>query len=162
MTVPAPLDIHREAVHPDWIDYNGHMNVAYYLLAFDHACDSFLDYIGLDAAYRERTGGTSFAAECHITYQREVGEGDPLRFVTQLLGYDEKRIHYTMHMYHADEGYLASTTEWLSLHVDLAARRVVPMPEEITSRLADIYASHRDLPRPAEVGRVIRTPAPAV
>ena len=72
MPVPAPLDLHREPVRPEWIDYNGHMNVAYYLLAFDHACDAFLDYMGMDDASRARTGGTTFTVEAHVTYQREV------------------------------------------------------------------------------------------
>ena len=155
MTVPAPLDLHREAVRPEWIDYNGHMNVAYYVLAFDHACDAFLDYIGMDEAYRERTGGTTFTVEAHVTYQREVAEGNPLRFTTQLLGYDAKRIHFFVQMYHADEGYLAATVEWLTLHVDLEARRVAPMPDEITSRLAEIHATHKALPRPPEAGRAV-------
>lgn len=156
--IPAPLELHTEVVRPEWIDYNGHMNVAYYLLAFDHACDAFLDFIGLDEAYRGRTGGTTFAAECHVTYQREVGVGDRLRFDTQLIGFDEKRIHYFQRMHHDEEGYLAATTEWMSLHVDSTARRVAPMPREITDRLAAIAATHRSLPRPPEAGRVIGIP----
>jgi acyl-CoA thioester hydrolase len=155
MAVPAPLDLHREPVRPEWIDYNGHMNVAYYVLAFDHACDAFLDYIGMDEAYRARTGGTTFTVEAHVSYQREVHEGDPLRFTIQLLGYDEKRIQFFVQMYHDEQGYLAATVEWLTLHIDLAARRVSPMPEEITSRLAGIYATHKDLPWPPEAGRAI-------
>ena len=81
-----------------WLDDNGHMNVAYYVLAFDHACDDFLDTIGMTDAYRARSGGTTFAAELHITYQREVVAGDPLRFTSQLLGCEEKRIHFILHM----------------------------------------------------------------
>ncbi|MFQ5774057.1 MAG: thioesterase family protein [Kiloniellaceae bacterium] len=158
MTIPAPLILHREAVRPDWIDYNGHMNVAYYVLAFDHACDAFLDFIGMDEAYRMRTGGTTFAVECHVTYQREVGEGDPLSFATQLLGFDEKRIHHFYRMYHAEEGFLAATSEWMSLHVDLASRRVAPMASDLIARLAEIFAAHRSLPRPCEAGRWIGMP----
>ncbi|MFQ6018361.1 MAG: thioesterase family protein [Kiloniellaceae bacterium] len=158
MTTPAPLELHREAVRREWIDYNGHMNVAYYVVAFDHACDAFLEYIGLDEAYRERCGGTTFTAECHVTYQRELREGDPLRFATQLFGFDAKRIHYFLQMYHAEEGFLAATSEWLSLYIDLDTRRVSPMPADITARLAEIQAAHRNLPRPPEAGRVIRVP----
>ncbi len=160
MPAAAPLELHSEVVRPEWIDYNGHMNVAYYVLAFDHACDAFLDYVGMDEAYRARTGGSTFAVECHVTYQREVGEGDALRFSIQLLGYDEKRIHFFVRMFHADDGFLAATTEWLSLHVVLPARRVAAMPTEIASSLAEIYAVHRDLPPPPEAGRVIRAPSP--
>lgn len=81
--------------------------------------------------------------------------GDPLRFTSQLLGFDEKRIHFILHMYHAEQGYLAATSEWMSLYIDLASRRVAAMPEEITSRLAAIHATHKELPRPPEAGRAM-------
>jgi acyl-CoA thioester hydrolase len=106
-------------------------------------------------AYRARSGGTTFAAEMHVTYQREVVNGDPLRFTSQLLGFDEKRIHFILHMYHAEQGYLAATSEWMSLYVDLASRRVAAMPLEIASRLAAIHATHKQLPRPPEAGRAM-------
>ncbi len=155
MDEPAPLELRHGTVRPEWLDYNGHMNVAYYVLAFDHACDSFLDHIGMTDAYRARSGGTTFAAEMHITYQREVVAGDSLRFTSHLLGFDEKRIHFILHMYHAEQGYLAATSEWMSLYVDLASRRVAAIPEEIANRLAAIYATHRELPRPPEAGRIM-------
>ncbi len=155
MGEPAPLELRQGMVRPEWLDANGHMNVAYYVLAFDHACDDFLRTIGMTDAYRARCGGTTFAAEMHVTYQREVVDGDPLRFTSQLLGFDEKRIHFILHMYHAERGYLAATSEWMSLYVDLASRRVTAMPEEISSRLAEIYAIHKQLPRPPEAGRTM-------
>jgi len=155
MGEPAPIELRQGMVRPEWLDNNGHMNVAYYVLAFDHACDDFLDYIGLTDAYRARSGGTTFAAEMHITYQREVVGGDPLRITSQLLGFDQKRIHFILHMYHAEQDYLAATSEWMSLYVDLASRRVAAMPEEISSRLAAIHATHKELPRPPEAGRAM-------
>ena len=150
------LNRHREAVRPEWIDYNGHMNVAYYLLTFDHATDVFFEEIGLDADYRARTGGSSFAIETHITYQREVAEGDHLRFTTQLIDYDKKRMHYFHRMYHEAEDYLAATCECLSLHIDLNQRRVVEFPTEIADRLAAFAEIQQGLPIPEEVGRSIR------
>ena len=161
MSIAAPLELYRCFVEPEWIDYNGHMNVAYYVLAFDRATDAFLDFTGLDEALRKRTGSSTFSVEAHITYQREVGEGDPLRFTTQLLGYDAKRIHYLHHMYHEAEGFLSATVEWMTLHVDLNLRKVAPMPAEVQERLAEIMAAHRALPLPEEVGRVIKRPSPA-
>jgi acyl-CoA thioester hydrolase len=160
MTVDAPLALHREAVRPEWIDYNGHMNVAYYVLAFDHATDAFFDFVGVGADYARRSGYSTFSAEAHITYRREVRAGDPLGFTTQLLGYDAKRMHYISHMHHETEGWLASSCEWMCLHVDLGDRRVAPWPAPILARLEEIMASHRRLPRPPEVGRVIGIPAP--
>ena len=158
MTHDAPLVLHRESVREEWIDYNNHMNVAYYVLAFDHATDAFFDYLGLDDAYREATGGSTFAAETHVTYQREVHAGDPLRFTTQLLDHDSKRLHFMHHMYHEEEGFLAATSEWLGLHIDLTVRRVSAMPPEILARVAEVAAAHGRLPAPPEAGRVITVP----
>ena len=76
MSDDAPLRIHRETVRPEWIDYNGHMNVAYYVLAFDHAVDRFLELLNLGPAYRERTGCTTYALEAHVHYLQEVKEGE--------------------------------------------------------------------------------------
>lgn len=155
MTVEAPLELHREEVRPEWIDYNGHMNVAFYVLAFDHATDAFLDYIGLDEAHRRATGGSTFVVEAHVTYQREMHEGDTMRFATQLLDHDAKRLRFIHHMYHAAEGYLAATSEWLALYVDLNTRKVAEMPAEVQARLAEIRAAHGALGTPAEAGRAV-------
>ena len=154
----APFDRYRATVQPEWIDYNGHMNVAYYLLAFDQATDIFFDLLGLNAAHREATGGTTFAGDIHLTYPREVKQGDPLRITSQLLGFDEKRLRFIQHMYHADEGFLAATMESLSLYVDLNRRRVSAFPESIRARLEETFAAHRCLPVPPEAGRVIVKP----
>ena len=148
--------IHRETVRPEWIDYNGHMNVAYFVLAFDYAVDTLWASLGIDDAYRERTGCSTFAVESHVTYQREMKLGEEMLFSVQLLGYDEKRIHHFYRMYHATEGYLAATCEWLNLHVDLSVRKVTPMPEQVTSRLAALQAEHAQLPMPTEAGRGMR------
>lgn len=158
MTIAAPLDLHGETVRPEWIDYNGHMNVAFYVLVFDHATDAALAYVGLDEAHREATGGSVFAAESHVTYNREVAEGDPLRVTTQLLAFDAKRLHLFHEMYHAVEGYLAATSEWLILYVDLNQRRVAAMPEDIQARAAAVEQAHRPLGWPERAGRVIKVP----
>ena len=128
--ITAPFDEYRDKVRKEWIDYNRHMNVGYYLVAFDLATDAWLDYLGLDEAYRERQQVTTFTLEAHVTYQRELLLGMPLRFTTRLLDFDAKRIHYFHELYHADDGYLAATNELLSLHVSLATRRSTAMSEE--------------------------------
>jgi acyl-CoA thioester hydrolase len=153
--IEGPLSVHRETVHADWIDYNGHMNVAYYVLAFDHATDAFLDQIGMGQRYLAETHCSVFTAEAHVTYEQEVKLGDPLRFETLVLGADAKRIHYFHRMYHDEQGYLAATNELLILHVDMQARRVVPMPESVRARVDALLASHAALERPPQVGRVI-------
>ena len=154
-TQTAPLALHRETVDPAWIDYNGHMNLAYYVLAFDHATDEFFDYIGLGAAYLEANNCSTFTLEAHVTYERELMAGDPMRFDTQLLDHDAKRLHYMHMMYHAEGGYLASTHELISLQVNRAERRSSAMPRSVIDRLDQVAAAHRALPRPAQAGRVI-------
>lgn len=155
-TVPAAaLVIHREPVRSEWIDYNGHMNVAYYVLAFDHATDRFLDLIDTGADYLRRTNHSWFVLETHVTYQQEVLEGDPLRFTVQLIDFDAKRAHYYFEMHHAIEGFLSATSEQIALHVDLAARRSAPFPAEVAARLAAIAEAQATLPRPPAVGRSI-------
>jgi acyl-CoA thioester hydrolase len=154
-THAAPLALHRETVDPAWIDYNGHMNLAYYVLAFDHATDAFFDYIGLGEAYLKDNNCSTFTLEAHVTYDRELMAGDPMRFETQLLDHDAKRLHYMHTMYHAQEGYLASTNELISLHVDMTQRRSSPMPQAVIERLDQVAAAHRALPRPPQAGRVI-------
>lgn len=153
--IEAPLNLHRETVRPDWIDYNGHMNVAYYVLAFDHATDAFLDHLGLDEGYRTRTNCSTFTLEGHVSYEREVADGAPIGFTTQLLDFDAKRIHYFLSMYHADEGFLAATCEWILMHMDMGERRSATFPPEVLSRLEAILESHATLPHPPQVGRVI-------
>ena len=158
MNHPAPLELWSETIIPDWIDYNGHMNVAYYTLVFDHTVDEFWAYLGLGKAYRDSTNGSSFAVEHHITYNQEVVEGDIVRCTSRLVGFDEKRIHHYHEMYHAADGYLASTSEFLSLHVDLSIRRVTPMPAAILDRLGDVMAAHQNMPPSENIGRVIKKP----
>ncbi len=149
----APFVTERVFVRPEWIDYNGHMNVAYYVKAFDQAFDELYEMLGFDAATIERTSLSTFTAEMHITYQQEVKEGDRLRITTQLLGFDSKRMHFFQCMYHAEKGYLAATDEWLIMCVDLDTRRVIPIPERQRSFLDRTMRAHAALPPPPEVGR---------
>jgi len=151
----APFDAYEARVRPEWIDHNGHMNMGYYLVVFDLASDEFWRWIGLDDAHRRARRVTTFCLETHVTYHREVREGDPLRFRTRLLAHDGKRVHFFHEMLHAAQGYLAATNEVLSLHVSLETRRGAPLAPEILERLARIQAAHAALPRPPQVGRTM-------
>lgn len=154
----APLELSGQRVLPEWIDYNGHMNVAYYVLAFDKATDRLFDLLDLGVDYVKRTNNSTFVLETHVTYAREVHEGDPLRFTAQLLDYDAKRLHYFLNMYHAEEGYLSATSEQIALHVSLDTRRSAPMPAAQLERLAHVMAAHQGLAKPPQAGRVIGIP----
>ncbi len=156
MQIPSPFNDARDVVRPEWIDYNGHMNVGYYQVVFDLAADAFFDFLGLTQDFRKRHGSTTFALECHANFLREVKQGDPLRFEARLLDFDAKRIHFYQEMFHGTEGYLAASQESLSSHVSMATRRTAPFPEELLGRLAAIKEAHAVLPRPWQVGHVIR------
>jgi len=155
MRVEAPLCLHRGSIRGEWIDYNGHMNVAYYMLVFDLAGDALLDYLGMDAAYRERAGCSTYVLESHITYERELKQGDAYCVSAQLLDFDAKRLHYFQHLYHDPGGTLAATTELMIMHMDMATVRSTPMPESVRETLASVMEAHARLPRPPQVGRII-------
>ena len=151
----APLDVHRATVLPDWIDWNGHMNVGFYVVAFDKATDTLCQQFGCSWEYTREKIGMTFVLEAHVTYDREVKEGDPLRITTQILDHDAKRIHYIHMMYHGVEGYLAATNELMLMNIDYATRRSAPWPDWAMERIETLAAAHASLPRPAQSGRLI-------
>ena len=155
LDLSAPLDRHRANVRPEWIDANGHMNVGYYVIAFDHATDTLCDQLGVGWSYVEHRLGMVFILEAHVTYDREVHAADLLRITTQILDHDAKRLHFFHAMYHGTGGWLASTNELIMVHIDYESRRSAPWPPETTRRLQAMAAAHKALPRPDKAGRVI-------
>ena len=157
----APFVSSVMQVEPTWIDYNGHMNMAYYNVLFDRAVDEAYELIGIGAAYVEKRRRSFFTAEVHLRYLRELHAGDAVRVTFQLLDYDSKRLHYFEQLFHAAEGWVSATSENMSLHVDMDARKTVPFPGDIAARLAQMKASHAMLPRPEAAGRRIAMPRKA-
>lgn len=155
MDFPAPFAAHTETVRPEWIDYNGHMNVAYYVLVFDHATDALFEALGLGARYRQSTDLTLFAVESHILYQHEVGLGAPLRVESRVLGVDGKRLHFGHEMFHGTEGWRAATIELMAVHIDLGTRRTSPFPPDRQEVLDGAAAAHARLPAADWAGRRI-------
>ncbi|MCP5155377.1 MAG: thioesterase family protein [Ectothiorhodospiraceae bacterium] len=153
MSQLSPPPPHRAVVRPEWIDYNRHMNLAYYVVVFDHATDDVMDWVGLDGAYRARARATTYVLETHVVYERELTLGDPVVIDTRIVDHDVKRIHCFHQMRHATEGFVAASTEILLLHVDRASTRAAPMPAPVLERLAYLQSLHRDAPLPAQVGR---------
>ncbi|NQV85953.1 MAG: thioesterase family protein [Woeseiaceae bacterium] len=154
------VEVVRGKVLPEWIDVNEHMNVAYYILAFDQAVDSLWEELGITRDHLNVTDSSTFAVETHITWQRELALDEPYIITTQLLAYDSKRIHQFMRMYHADKHYLASTAEWLNLHVDLSVRKVSPWPEAILDQMAAFARRQSDWGWPAEAGKQMKVRHP--
>ncbi|SCK56152.1 acyl-CoA thioester hydrolase [Streptomyces sp. WMMB 714] len=144
------LPDHRAVVVPEWIDYNGHMSEAFYVLVFGHATDALMPEVGLDEAYRGRSGCSLYTAEAHVRYLREVPEGAGLTVRTRVLGVDAKKCRLVHEMYAAGPagrggasggsagGSAVATTELLMIHVDQGAGRAAPFPEPVRECLASL------------------------
>ncbi|MEH6525987.1 MAG: thioesterase family protein [Sneathiella sp.] len=155
MTGPAVPAIHQQSVLTEWIDYNRHMNVAFYVLVFDQSLDVFLDEIGLTREYREGANCTVYVLETHVTYLQEVHEGDLLEMTVRVIDCDEKRMHLFLEMYHRDKGYLAATSEQMIMHLDKTGPKAAPMPATMLTALEANKASFKETPKPKQSGNVI-------
>jgi len=153
----TPYKQYRTRVKPEWIDYNGHMNVGYYHIAFDTAVEPFFHWLGLTPEYRAANQCSTFAHEAHLNFLKEVNEGDYIRFESRLLDFDHKRIHFYQEMFHQDQGYLAASHESISSYMDMRTRRTAALPKEITQRLDRVKDAHKTLETPWQVGNVIAT-----
>lgn len=142
------------SIKPEWIDYNGHLNMAYYSVLFDMCADEVYEQLGFGPDYQAETGNTTYIAEFHISYLRELHVNDAVTVTFQLIDYDAKRFHSYQEIYHND-GWLAATGEALSLHVDQSGPRVAPMPASILKRVGDLHVTHASLPRLERVGASI-------
>ena len=146
-------------VPPEWIDYNGHMMDGYYAVAFAEATEAFLDHVGLGPAYREETGSSIYTADSHLCYVKGVRAGAHLRYSSQVLGADAKRMHVFHRMTEAGTGDEVATNELMLLHVDTATERVTPMPPERRPAVEALAAEHATLPVPPKAGRRIAMPS---
>jgi len=154
----APFVSSVMRVEPQWIDYNGHLNMAYYNVLFDRAVDETYELIGVGTDYVATRRQSVFTAEVHVRYLRELHAGDPVRVTFQLLDYDAKRLHYFEQLFHAEEGWLSATSENMALHVDTAKQKTAPFPSTVAARLARMRAAHGALPIPEAAGRRIAMP----
>lgn len=141
-------------IQPDWIDYNGHLNMAYYSVLFDRCADDAYEMLGLGANYAKERRHTTYTAEFHICYVRELHLSDMVTCTFQLLDCDDKRFHTYQELRHVD-GWLAATGETLALHIDMAGPKVAPFPQDVAVKMETMRAAHAALPRPARAGRSI-------
>jgi acyl-CoA thioester hydrolase len=154
-TMPAPFVSSVMRVEPGWIDYNGHLNMAYYNVLFDRAVDEVYEPLDLGLDYVKTAKCSTFTAEVHVRYLRELLVDTPVRVSFHLLGFDEKRIHYFEALHHADEGWLSATSENMALNVDMTVKKVAAFPAHVMARLERMKAAHDKLPVPDGVGRCI-------
>ena len=153
--MPA-LITYRTPVQEDWVDYNGHLRDAYYLLIFSYATDALMERIGLDADSRGQSGNSLFTLEAHINYLHEVKLGTEVWAQTQIIGFDRKRLHvyHSLHRAGFDEALAAS--EQMLLHVDLTGPKSAPFSDNSTALLRQLAEACRTLPPPQYVGRLIK------
>jgi acyl-CoA thioester hydrolase len=162
----AGVRIYESPIRPEWIDYNGHLRDAYYGLIFSEAIDALMDRVGLDAAYRQRTGGTLYTVEMHLHYLHEVRQADTAVVTLRLLGMDAKRIHAALELLRAGHAEVAAAAEVMLLHVRQhdATVSVASFPPAISAALSALQSAaaglQADAPgsRRMELRPVARTP----
>ena len=151
----APYIVPDQNLEPDWIDYNGHLNMAFYNVLFDRAVDHLYDALGIGEEYVRTGGGSCFTLQAHVSYLDELTVRDPVSVTLQLVDFDSKRLHYFLSMTNANKGGLAATSENLAMHVDMNTRRSAPFPEPALERIASLHEAHSRLPVPEQLGRTI-------
>jgi acyl-CoA thioester hydrolase len=156
---PAPYLASVMQIEPQWIDYNGHLNMAYYNVMFDRAIDELWLHLGIGPGYRTERQGSTFTAECHVRYLREINLGDPVQVSVLLVAADAKRLHTFEEMRHATEGWLSATSENMTIHIDMAARKTAPFPPDIGARIQTWANAHATIARPEGIGRKVAMPS---
>jgi acyl-CoA thioester hydrolase len=156
---PAPFLASVMQIEPQWIDYNGHLNMAYYNVMFDRAIDEMWLRLGIGPGYMKQRHGSTFTAECHVRYLREIHLGDPVQISILLLGADEKRLHTFEELRHATEGWLSATSENMTIHIDMKARKTAPFPPDIRARIEAVTTAQASVARPEGIGRKIAMPS---
>jgi acyl-CoA thioester hydrolase len=154
MSLPAPFVSKAMDIEKDWIDYNGHLNMAYYNVLFDRCADAALDAMGMGLDYVKERRLTIYTAEVHVCYVQELHLDHKVTVSFQLLDHDDKRLRAYQEIRHVD-GWLAATSETLSLHVDMAGPKVAPFPADVLAKVEAMRAAHAALPTPERAGRSI-------
>ncbi len=158
MEFEAPFTSSAMRVEKDWIDYNGHLNMAFYNVLFDRGIDQAFELVGLGLDYLSRTNASYFTLEAHVTYLRELKLDDPVNVSLQLLDFDSKRLHCFQEIHHTEDGFLSATSETMSLHVDMGTKKSTTFPEEIMRRIEAMHTAHGALERRPQVGHMIGIP----
>ncbi len=156
---PAPFMSSLMRIEPQWIDYNGHLNMAYYNVMFDRAIDELWLKLGIGPGYMKERQGSTFTAECHVRYLREIHLGDPVQVSILLLAADDKRLHTFEELRHAAGGWLSATSENMTIHIDMTARKTAPFPPDVCARIQTLANAHSTVARPEGIGRKVAMPS---
>jgi acyl-CoA thioester hydrolase len=158
MSNETRLVIYRDVVRPEWVDYNGHLRDAFYMLVFSFATDVLLDTIGLDDAQRTARHRSIYTLEAHINYLHEIKEGARLQVNVRVVAHDAKRLHISLEMLADGQTEPVAAGEQMLLHVDTDGPRSAPFDPDVLERVHELVAAHAVLPPPRYIGRVIGLP----
>ena len=151
MTQTPPFMSSFMEVKPEWIDHNGHLNMAYYNVLFDHGVDEAYVHLGFGPNYIKDYKHTTFTADFRVRYLRELHVGNKVRVAFQLLDSSDRAFHFAQWLYHED-GWLSATAEGVGLHIDMSGPRVAPYLPHVAEKMQAVLDMHKTLPRPDFVG----------
>jgi acyl-CoA thioester hydrolase len=132
--------------------------MAYYNVMFDRAIDELWLVLGIGPSYKKSRNGSTFTAECHVRYLREIHLGDPVQVSVYLIAADDKRLHTFEELRHASEGWLSATSENMTLHIDMRERKTAPFPSDVRATIDAVARAHAMVSRPEGIGRAIAMP----
>ena len=153
-TIPSPYP-GSSFVKDEWLDLNGHMNMAHYVSAFDEGSCPLFDYLGLGWGYTAEGEGSIFVGSSSLDYENELFRGDPIRMNTVLFDFDERRIHIYQQMCHAEKDYAVAEAEFLLLHVSLQTRKLADIPASSMLKIKEVHEVHKSSGSSRFVGRTI-------
>ena len=155
MSINTPYNDFKTVVQSDWIDYNGHLNVAYYHVIFDMAAKPFFNWLGFTPEVRSKHNISTFALETHMSYLSEVKVDEAVRVEARVLNVHPKRFHFYQEMYKVDSNVLTSTHESLGTVVNMKERKSTAMPNALFEHLSKVKEAHSALPSAWQIGHVM-------
>ena len=138
------VHISNQAIKKEWIDYNNHMNMAYYVLIFDEVWEIILQKFKMGGNSAKTSNMSTMVVETHTTYNSEVKLGDEVEINLTFFDHDKKRLHYKMEMIEKSSKKLSATLEMLSLYIDLEKRKVAEFEQEKIDIMDKFIATNKE------------------
>ena len=130
-------------VKKEWVDYNNHMNMAYYVLVFDQAWEVALEKFKMGGTAAKDLNRSTMVVETNTKYLNEVKEGEMLNGNLTYFDHDKKRLHLKMEMISQKTNKLSASMEWISLYIDLSKRKVTEFEEEKVKLMKDFIQENK-------------------
>ncbi len=144
-----------QTVKPEWCDYNGHMNVAFYTLAFENAAFEAQEVIDFGERYVKEDQKSIFTTKATYSFLQEMNQGEPLYIDYWIIDYAPKLIHVLMEMYHAEKGFMAAHTEQMMVNIDMVERRSAVITDDKLAMLDEYKQAVQAHEFPSGIGEAI-------